>query len=269
VKLELLHLCDSLFPVGAFAYSDGLETAAFEQVRLKPDGTDGKRVRLKPDATYETDRDNAPNVVSGFSRTQIAPGSSRTHVTADLGQWMDVVLDENIGRLEGPAVWRAWTMFRDRDWTALVALDEELTALRPAASARRSSRAMGLRLLTTWQALHPDPRLEHALIVAGRGAIGPALPIGFAGACACGGIEQRDAAAAFAYTRLAATVSAAMRLMAIGQTDAHSLLARTLERVPMVVDAIAVRNADPESFTPAMDMAAMSQQYLHSRLFRS
>jgi urease accessory protein UreF len=27
--------------------------------------------------------------------------------------------------------------------------------------------------------------------------------------------------------------------------------------------------ARPESFTPAMDIAAMGQQYLHSRLFRS
>jgi urease accessory protein len=264
VKLELLHLCDSLFPVGAFAYSDGLETAAFEQVRLKPAAKDEKQVRLKPDATYEKHgekhRDNPPYVVSGFSRTR---------ATADLGQWMDVVLDENIGRLEGPAVWRAWTMFRDRDWDALVALDEEVTALRPAASARRSSRAMGLRLLTTWQALHPGPRLEHVLILAGRGTIGPSLAIAFAGACACGDVEQRDAVAAFAYARLAATVSAAMRLMPIGQTDAHSLLARTLERVPVVVDAIAGRDADPESFTPAMDIAAMSQQYLHSRLFRS
>ena len=26
--LSLLHLCDSLFPIGSFAYSDGLESAA-------------------------------------------------------------------------------------------------------------------------------------------------------------------------------------------------------------------------------------------------
>jgi urease accessory protein len=128
---------------------------------------------------------------------------------------------------------------------------------------------MGLRLLTTWQALHPHPRLEHALRLAGRGAIAPSLAIAFAGACLGGDVERREAVAAFAYTRLAATVSAAMRLMPLGQTDAHALLARTLARVPAVVDAIAARDAGPESFTPAMDLAAMSQQYLHSRLFRS
>jgi len=230
-------------------------------------------VRLKPDTTYEkhgeTHRDNLPYVVSGFSRTRIASGPDRTRATADLGQWMDVVLDEGVGRLDGPAVWRAWLAVHERDWDALVALDEEMTALRPAASARRSIRAMGLRLLTTWQSLHPDPRLEHALMLAGRGMLGPSLPVAFAAACACGDIDRRDAVQAFAYTRLSATISAAMRLMPIGQTDAHARLARTLARVPALVDAIAARDAEPESFTPAMDIAAMSQQYLHSRLFRS
>jgi len=249
LKLELLHLCDSLFPVGSFAYSDGLETAA-ALVRLKPDATD----KRKPDATDKADRDRSPS-----------------HAILDLDAWISVVLDESIGRLEGPAAWRGWLAFVERDWEALVALDEEMTALRPAASARRSSRAMGRRLLTTWQALHPDARLEQALTLAGRGALGPSLPIAFAGACACAVpiIDRRDSVEAFAYTRLAATISAAMRLMPIGQTDAHALLARTLARVPAVIDAIGTRDAEPESFTPAMDLAVMSQQYLHSRLFRS
>jgi len=60
-----------------------------------------------------------------------------------------------------------------------------------------------------------------------------------------------------------------VRLMPIGQTDAHRLLSRTLESVPAVVDRIAAGEGHPESFTPMMDIAAMTQQYLHSRLFRS
>ena len=214
MNLELLHLCDSLFPIGSFAYSDGLETVA-------------------------------------------------SHCRLD--EWIDVVLDKSIGRAEGPAVWRAWQACRDRDWETLAALDDEVIALKPAAAARRSSRAMGLRLVTTWRALHPHPHLDQLL----AHVTNPSLPVAFAAACACMPIERRDAVEAFAYTRLAATVSAAMRLMPIGQTDAHALLARTLARVPAVVDAIAARDAAPESFTPAMDIAMMSQQYLHSRLFRS
>ena len=52
-------------------------------------------------------------------------------------------------------------------------------------------------------------------------------------------------------------------------TDAHGVLARTLERLPATVDALVGRDARIESFAPASDIAAMAQQYLHSRLFRS
>jgi urease accessory protein UreF len=60
-----------------------------------------------------------------------------------------------------------------------------------------------------------------------------------------------------------------MRLLPIGQTDAHRLLAGALTGVPRVVDRIAGRGGRIESFSPALDIAAMTQQYLHSRLFRS
>jgi len=122
---------------------------------------------------------------------------------------------------------------------------------------------MGKRLLTTWRALHPDARLS-----AIRDST--SLPIAFAAAAACAGVERRDAVESYAYTRLAATVSAAMRLVPLGQIEAHALLARALERVPHVVDRIAARGGGAlESFAPALDMAAMRQQYVHSRLFRS
>jgi urease accessory protein len=230
-NLRLLHLCDSLFPIGAFAYSDGLETAT----------TDG-----------------------------------RIGNAADLGEWLDLCLDETFGRMEGPAVWQAWIAVRDADVETLEALDAELIALRPSSAARRSSRTMGARLLLTWSALHPDPRLaelgRRSSPEQMRGPTrveGTALPIAFAAACVCVGIDRRTSVEAFAYTRLAATISAAMRLMPLGQTEAHALLARTLERVPAVADAVAERDAPLESFSPALDIAAMRQQYLHSRLFRS
>jgi len=226
--LPLLHLCDSLFPIGAFAYSDGLEGAAM--------------VRHVPE-----------NVATG----------------EDLRGWLEVCLHETIGRLEGPAVWRAWAAVESSDSDTLIAIDRELIALRPSSSARRSTRAMGQRLLSTWVELHPHQSLGQVAALAEAGTVGPTLPIAFAAACAASGVERRHAVEAYTYTRLSATVSAAMRLMPIGQTEAHRLLARVLDRVPAVVNAIAASNAPLECFTPLMDVAAMSQQYLHSRLFRS
>lgn len=225
--LALLHLCDSLFPVGGFAYSDGLEAAASGAVR------------------------------SG----------------ADLRGWIDVCLRETIGRSEGPTLLQAWTAFHERDWDMLVDADREAIALRPSSATRRASRAMGSRLLTTWQALHPDQGLDHVSALTRSGALGPALPVAFAVACAASGVDRRASAEAFAYTRLAATVSAAMRLMAIGQMEAHRLLADALDCVPATLDAMLEGDDNndwaPEAFAPALDIAAMTQQYLHTRLFRS
>jgi urease accessory protein len=222
--LSLLHLCDSAFPIGAFAYSDGLESAT----------AGGAIVSAE-----------------------------------DLRAWIAVCLDDAFGRMDGPAVWQAWAAVRDERWSAIERLDGELTALRPSAAARRSSRAMGARLLTAWRPLRPSPRLDHLAALADRGRVGPSLPIAFAAACACAGIERHAAVEAFAYTRLSSTASAAMRLMPIGQRAAHALLAEALDRVPPLVRALAERDAPIESFTPSMDMAQMTQQFLHSRLFRS
>lgn len=221
--LLLLHLCDSLFPIGGFGYSDGLEAAT---------------------------------------------SSGAVVTAADLAGWLDVCLDETIGRSDGPAVLGAWTAVMARDWDGLAVLDREVTALRPSSAVRRSTRAMGLRLLTTWHRLHDDARLEAVLALARAGALGPALPVAFGCSAASCGVERRTAAEAFSYTRLAATVSSAMRLMSLGQVEAHTLLARTLARVPAAVDRMLAADA-LESFAPAMDIAMMRQQYLHSRLFRS
>jgi urease accessory protein len=222
--LSLLHLCDSLFPIGSFAYSDGLESAA------------------------------ANGLVAGVT---------------DLGEWLDLCLDEGFGRSDGPAMAIVWSAVERVDWDAVVTIDEEVTALRASSTTRMANRSMGRRLLKAWQGLHPDVRLEPmgALVLAER--LGPTLPVAFAAVSHCGGIAVRDALAGYAYTRLAATISAAMRLLAIGQSDAHHLLSRALARVPSTIEDLLERKAQPESFTPALDIAQMTQQYVHARLFRS
>ena len=228
---RLLHLCDSLFPIGGFAFSDGLEAAAAR------------------------------------------------HLIRDAGElsaWLDTVLDESLGRCEGPAVALAWRAFDAGRWDRLAILDQEVIALRAASAVRASTAAAGARLLKTWHALYPEPRLAHMLTMVDAGALRPALPVAFGAACASVGHEQSgdvdriDACAAieaFAYTRLAATISSAMRLIPIGQVDAHRLLARALDRVPAV--ALLAAGRDVESFAPAMDISQMTHRYIHSRLFQS
>jgi urease accessory protein len=222
--LTILHLCDSLFPLGGFAHSDGLEAAT---------------------------------------------ASDRVRTADDLRAWMDVCLDESLARTDGPGVLRAWRAFRERRLDDVAALDAELFALRVSASSRSASRAMGSRLLRTWLEIHEQEfvDLRHAFTA-------PAftLPVAFGVVCAAADVPARAALEGFIYTRLAATVSAAMRLMPIGQHEAHALLARTLTRAPATADRIeemVSRGDAPGAFTPLMDLAVMEQPHLASRLFLS
>jgi urease accessory protein len=218
--VALLHLCDSLFPIGSFAHSDGLEAAT-------------------------------------------AAGEIRT--TRDLRTWIDVALAETLRRVEGPAVARGWAAASDFEPELLAKIDDEVYALRPSSTGRESTRAMGTRLLKTWQQIRPEAsmtivRLERPHLT---------LPVAFGVVTAASGIALRAAVEGFIYARLAATISAAMRLIALGQREGHALLAEVLARVPALAEAIAGDAGPLGAFTPILDVTVMSQQYVQSRLFKS
>jgi len=221
--VTLLHLCDSLFPVGGFAHSDGLEAAT--------------------------------------SKGDIADASG-------LQVWMDAMLDGVLAWCDGPAVLEAWEAFEAFDVSRLRTLDEDLHALKPSSTARQASRGMGTRLMRTWQEIRPSPRLTR-FAVDFSGTPQLTYPVAFGAVAASADVAGRDAVTGYIYTRLAATISAAMRLAPIGQTEGHALLSQTLLRVPAVVNGICGRRLTPRAFAPAFDIAVISQQYVHSRLFRS
>jgi urease accessory protein len=221
--LALLHLCDSLFPTGGYAHSDGLEAAA----------------------------------VAGavFDATTVR-------------EWLDTLLHEGLASVDGPAVLLAWEGLHEQRWGALRTLDDEVFAQRPSSTTRAASRAVGTRLLRTWARLRPQPSIE--AMISTEAQLGSwTLPVAFGAVCAAARITQRAAIEGFMYTRLAATASAAMRLMPLGQLEAHVMVAESLAAVATVCDDVLARRDRPLSFTPLFDVAAMRQQYVASRLFRS
>jgi urease accessory protein len=217
----LLHLCDSLFPIGAFSHSDGLEAAT---------------------------------------------ASGAIQSGRDLKCWIDTCLEQTLGTCDGPAVARAWRLARNERWLELDVLDAEMHAMRPSSAGRQASRAMGTRLVKTWRQIRPESCPEGLLERAGAGLT---LPVAFGAVCASSGIDARGAVEGFFYTRLAAMVSSAMRLIPIGQHEAHSMLAEALARATPRVDGILAGDAEASMFAPALDVAAMGQQYVLSRLFKS
>ena len=219
--VHTLQLTDSFFPVGAFAYSDGLETAA---------------------------------------------ATGRVHDVDSLAGWIDHFLHAVFAPCEGLALLKCMRAIENGDWAVVSALDEELTALKPAAATRASSQSMGKRLLTTYAATVEDGSFEMT-----SGIAGPCnAPIAYAIVFAHRRIDRREALLGYGYMRLAGMISAGLRLIAIGQQQGQILLNKELDRLTEVTEQILQRETEPlRSFSPLMDVEQMNHHYLYSKLFRS
>jgi urease accessory protein len=217
--VRALQLTDSLFPVGGYAYSDGLETAA---------------------------------------------STGRVVDAESLSGWMDHYIAATFIPCEGLALLKSVRAVENNDWIAIRAIDQELTALKPAAAARASSRAIGKRLLAACATISAEcRRLETELTECNAAlAYGIALTLQ--------GIGGREALLAFGYSRLAGMVSAGMRLIAMGHQQGQVVLARALDQLPPATEQVLRTEQEPlRSFNPLLDVQQMNHRYVYSRLFRS
>jgi urease accessory protein len=219
--IRTLQLVDSFFPVGAFAYSDGLETAA----------------------------------VGG-----------RVHDAVSLGEWLEHFLEEVFVPCEGLALVKCMFALREDDVDMLCRVDEELTAIRPAAAVRAASTGIGRRLLSLYATMCEGESAPWNHIALPHSNAAAAYAIVFSQY----GVEERHAALAFGYNRLAGIVSAGLRLVSMGQLQGQALLTKTINRLPNAVDRILRMRHEPlRSFNPLLDIEQMNHQYVYSRLFRS
>jgi urease accessory protein len=219
--IRALQVTDSFFPVGAFAYSDGLEAAA---------------------------------------------AAGRVRDAVSLGGWMNHFLESVFVPCEGLALVKCMFALKENDLDSLCRVDEELTAIRPAAAVRAASTGAGKRLLSLYSSM-----------TAGGSVPWKAVTLPYTNAAAayalvffhCG-IDERDAAQAFGYNRLAGIVSAALRLISLGQQQGQNLLTKNLNNLPAAVDRILEMKDEPlRSFNSLLDIEQMNHQYVYSRLFRS
>ena len=219
--LSVLHLSDSALPIGAFAYSEGLESA----------------IQLDALQTPE-----------------------------DLGTWWELWRTETFRWQEGPALCQLLHAIKRDDWRRVQVLNQELTALKPAASLRYGSHILGKRLLTTCADLYPDlpaDRLEELLPTLNVLTVQATL-------LATLNVSQDVALASFAFSRLNQSLSAALRLFALGQQAGQVLLQKQLRLIPKTVTEILEdANSPLRSFTPRVDLLQMKHTGLYTRLFRS
>jgi urease accessory protein len=223
--LALLQLCDTALPIGAYAFSNGLET--YTQQGLISE-------------------------------------------VAALQEWLEATLHHALHGSHLLPVALAYRATAAGDWAQLERLDQHLTAMKHARQQREASVKTGQGLLRLAVQVWPGPSVErlHALCQQHRVVGHQALVLGVIG-CQLG-YEERIIIEAAGYQWLSGMVSAALRLLPIGQLAGQRLLAALLLHLPVIADNICQQGWDDLcSAAPEFDIRAMQHETLYSRLFQS
>jgi urease accessory protein len=223
--LALLQLCDTALPIGAYAFSSGLET--YTQRRLIPE-------------------------------------------VAALQEWLEATLHHAVHGSHLLPVGLAYRATAAGDWAQLERLDQQLTAMKHARELREASMKTGQGLLRLAVQVWPGPSVErlHALCQQHWMAGHQALVLGVIG-CQLG-YEERIIIEAAGYQWLSGMISAALRLLPIGQLAGQRLLTALLPHLPVIADVIQQQGWDDlSSAAPEFDIRAMQHETLYSRLFQS
>ncbi|HZQ00404.1 MAG TPA: urease accessory protein UreF [Reyranella sp.] len=216
---RLLAWLSPAYPIGAFSYSHGVETAVEE----------------------------------GFIKDR-----------ASLVTWLETVLGDGTGRVDGALFAHAWRAAEARDWPAFEAIAERAAAWRGTSEMALESRQQGSSFLsitrTAWP--HPDLNKVHGEL---------ALPVAVALATALHGVALDVALEGYLHAFTANLISAAVRTVPLGQSDGQLALAALEPAVRQAVEvALAADDLDEVgTATPLLDWCSLRHETQYTRLFRS
>ena len=220
---RLLAWLSPAYPIGAFSYSHGVETAVEE----------------------------------GFIKDR-----------ASLAGWLQSVLADGTGRVDGALFAAAWRAANAKDWAIFDAVAERAAAWRGTSEMALESRQQGGSFLSitrnAWK--HPDLDAVHARLA---GEI--ALPVAVALAAAVHGVALEMALCGYLHAFTANLISAAVRTVPLGQSDGQLALAALEGYVNRAVQAaVAVPSLDEVgTATPLLDWCSLKHETQYTRLFRS
>lgn len=185
---------------------------------------------------------------------------------ATLEAWLTTVLRHGCAWSDAVLLAHGHAAASTLDLVAWAELRTLAHTLSPTAELALETRAQGEAFATTIAATWPAPGL--AALLAGKPA--PTYPLAVAATCARHAIPLHLTLPAYLQAVAANLVSAAVRLVPLGQTDGQRALA-TL--APIVAEAAALAPACPlddlGTATLAVDLCSMRHETQYTRLFRS
>lgn len=172
--------------------------------------------------------------------------------------------------VELPLAAHAWRAFAEPDWSELAELSTLASALRTSREARLASENIGRQRAELVQRLHPGSLADAYLVRVTEGGwpFSAALSSALEGRVL--GAPLPAVLAGVAYGTLTAQISAAMKLLRLGQNAAQALLTRLLAELPPLCAAAAVTPREQIGwFNPWLDIASARHEAADARMFIS
>jgi len=184
-----------------------------------------------------------------------------------LTAWLEDILVHGTGRADGilfAASWRACKADDDAAWRDVV---EQGYAFAPSAELAMETRNQGAAFLKAVREIWPTEKLRHLENAVDRPIV---YPVAVGGVCAVYDMALSKGLAAYLHGFIATLISAGVRLIPLGQTEALHVTAHLETRILGHAEAMTGTVLDElASSTPCADICSMHHETQTTRLFRS
>jgi len=207
--------------------------------------------------------------VGGYSYSHGLEWVVETGAIADavsLGDWIEDVLNHGAGRSDAIFLAHAWRALAAGNGAELIEIAGLAAAFAISAERRLETLAQGTAFLAATCAGWPKPVLEALAAEVAQ----VAYPVAVGASAAAHGLPLAETAQAYAQAWVANLVSAAVRLIPLGQSAGLRALACLEPTIPRVSEAaLAAGLEDVGGAALAADIASMRHETQYTRLFRS
>lgn len=184
--------------------------------------------------------------------------------------WIEGIIRFGAGRLDADLLRAAWRAVEEKDDGLLAWAVERADAQRATAETALASRAQGVAFLDTILAAWPGLGMERFQGMLDTMQRPPAYAVVVGVAAAGAGIPLAAALTAYLHAVAANLVSAAVRLVPLGQTDGQKTMAALQAVIAGEVPAtLERRREDLGSAAPMVEWTSLKHESQYTRLFRS
>jgi urease accessory protein len=189
--------------------------------------------------------------------------TGRVATADDVSDWVSTVLLQGTGRVDGILFREAYSSVVEANWTHLEEISDLGNAFQATSEFALETRAQGNAFIKATLAAWPADALA-------RIENGAVYPVAVGVACAAHAIPLETSLHGYFHGFAANLVSAAVRLVPLGQTDGQLAIAALAGSVWQAQQqALVIPLGDIGSAAPLVDLASMHHETQYTRLFRS